>query len=148
MVIRVILLLSVTTRRNGVHVYLNDQAKQGKTGFLCGYVTGEADGSDIPDVVSIPCHHSDQYVTVYQETNNGDYTVLDFIEVEAYGKIIIQLNFLFKHCLVLPCVTSLICVPASIVIIILMVFSLDNSSIALSLGLLSFCYMNDLISIL
>ncbi|XP_041357574.1 receptor-type tyrosine-protein phosphatase T-like [Gigantopelta aegis] len=74
-----------TWRRNGVQVYTNTQERTSNNGHLCGTVTGRPDGSDIPDVVNITCDVNARYVTIYQDTDNGESTALDFLEVEVYS---------------------------------------------------------------
>ena len=67
-------------------MYANTKASQANAGHLCGTVTGRPDGSDIPDIVTIDCNINVRYVTIYQETDNGRSTALDFLEVEVDGK--------------------------------------------------------------
>ena len=67
-------------------------------GHLCGTVRGRPDGSDIDDVTTITCDVTATYVTIYQGTDNGGSTALDFIELEVYGKqtstyLIIEIAF-------------------------------------------------------
>ena len=73
-------------RRNGVQVYVNSQPSRANGGYLCGDVTGSPNGSDINNTVTIICNVNARYVTIYQGTDNGDSTALDFLEVEVYGK--------------------------------------------------------------
>ncbi|XP_041359118.1 multiple epidermal growth factor-like domains protein 10 isoform X2 [Gigantopelta aegis] len=77
--------VNFTLRRNGVKVYTNTQERTSNNGHLCGTVTGRPDGSDIPDVVNITCDVNARYVTIYQDTDNGGSTALDFLEVEVYS---------------------------------------------------------------
>ncbi|XP_041379675.1 multiple epidermal growth factor-like domains protein 10, partial [Gigantopelta aegis] len=72
-------------RRNGIHVYTSNSSRQGNAGYDCGQVTGQPDGSDINDVTRITCNNVARYVTVYQATNNGNATAMDFCEVEVYA---------------------------------------------------------------
>ena len=72
-------------RRNGVQVYANSQPSRANGGHLCGNVTGRKDGTDIPDTVTITCNVNARFVTIYQATDNGYSTALDFLEVEVYG---------------------------------------------------------------
>ena len=66
-------------------MYANTNARQANAGHLCGTVTGRRDGTDIPDTVTIVCDYNARYVTIYQETDNGGSTALDFVEFEVYG---------------------------------------------------------------
>ena len=67
-------------------MYVNSQPNQANGGYLCDTVTGSPNGSDINDTVTITCNVNARFVTIYQATNNGYSTALDFLEVEVYGK--------------------------------------------------------------
>ena len=73
-----------------MQVYANTEARISNNGHLCGTVTGQPDGSDIPNVTTITCDVTARYVTIYQGTDNGASTALDFVEVEVFGKKILQ----------------------------------------------------------
>ncbi len=61
-------------------------------GELCYIVTGSANGSDIPDVITVPCAGRWRYFMVYTNTGNNDKgPVLDFGEVKVFGKQILTI---------------------------------------------------------
>ncbi|XP_067679852.1 scavenger receptor class F member 1-like [Haliotis asinina] len=75
-----------TPRRNGIQVYLtNTTDTTPSTGLLCYTVTANASGTDIKDILSVPCHGRGRYVLLYTTTANewGQQPILDFCEVEV-----------------------------------------------------------------
>ncbi|XP_046344211.1 uncharacterized protein LOC124124962 [Haliotis rufescens] len=74
------------SRRNGVQLYTSmTNSSDPKEGNLCHSVTGRADGTDIPDVLSVTCPGTWRYLTVYTETDNNGYgAMLDFVEVQVW----------------------------------------------------------------
>ncbi|XP_041357561.1 multiple epidermal growth factor-like domains protein 10 [Gigantopelta aegis] len=80
-----------TWRRNGIQVYTSISPQQSNNGQPCGeQISGNMDGSGIPDVPTRTCNVMGRYVTLYQATYNrgtcGDYncdgtTAMDFCEV-------------------------------------------------------------------
>ena len=66
-------------------MYVNSQSNQANGGHLCGDVTGSPNGTNINNTVTITCNVNARFVTIYQATDNGDSTALDFLEVEVYG---------------------------------------------------------------
>ncbi|XP_067679822.1 receptor-type tyrosine-protein phosphatase S-like isoform X2 [Haliotis asinina] len=75
-----------TPRRNGIRVYLtNTTDTTPPSGHLCYNVTGRGNGTDINDILSVPCHCRGRYVLLYTTTaNEGDtQPKLDFCEVEV-----------------------------------------------------------------
>ncbi|XP_041379689.1 multiple epidermal growth factor-like domains protein 10, partial [Gigantopelta aegis] len=93
-------------RRNGVHIYSSTEANQTDTDHLCGAATINSS-----DVTAVTCNSTARYITLYQNTQNNQYTppgqgAMDFCEVEVYvcdagtfGDDCSQ----FCHCLNEPC---------------------------------------------
>ncbi|XP_067679838.1 multiple epidermal growth factor-like domains protein 11 isoform X2 [Haliotis asinina] len=73
-----------TPRRNGIQVYLTNTTIT-PSGLLCYTVTGRADGFDINDIMSVPCHGRGRYVLLYTTTANDRdrQPTMDFCEVEV-----------------------------------------------------------------
>ncbi|XP_067678553.1 uncharacterized protein [Haliotis asinina] len=73
-----------TPRRNGIQVYLTNTTIT-PSGLLCYTVTANTSGTDINDILSVPCHGRGRYVLLYTTTANerGKQPILDFCEVEV-----------------------------------------------------------------
>ncbi|XP_067679846.1 scavenger receptor class F member 1-like isoform X2 [Haliotis asinina] len=75
-------------RRNGIQIYIADTAASPTDGVNCHNVTGNRDGTDIPDVLTATCLGEGRYlvlytVTVNNELNNVNVPMMDFCEVEV-----------------------------------------------------------------
>ncbi|XP_041374091.1 uncharacterized protein LOC121387133 [Gigantopelta aegis] len=67
-------------RRNGVEVYSSVRENPKPTGHLCGSATRFS-----PHVTWMTCNNTARYITLYQDTNNGD-TAMNFCEVQVFSK--------------------------------------------------------------
>ncbi|XP_048256535.1 uncharacterized protein LOC124125702 isoform X3 [Haliotis rufescens] len=75
-------------RRNGIQIYIADTAASLTDGVNCYNVTGNRNGTDIPDVLNVTCSGEGRYLVLYtttvnNEINNVNVPVLDFCEVEV-----------------------------------------------------------------
>ncbi|XP_046571696.1 multiple epidermal growth factor-like domains protein 10 isoform X1 [Haliotis rubra] len=73
-------------RRNGIQIYIADIAASPTDGVNCYNVTGNRDGTDIPDVLKVTCSGEGRYLVLYTTTVNNDNVnvpILDFCEVEV-----------------------------------------------------------------
>ncbi|XP_067677272.1 receptor-type tyrosine-protein phosphatase mu-like [Haliotis asinina] len=76
-----------TVRRNGIQIYRANTTHSPTDGVNCYNVTGNRDGTDIPDILKARCSGRGRYVVLYtttvnNEINNVAVPVLDFCEVE------------------------------------------------------------------
>ncbi|XP_071117066.1 receptor-type tyrosine-protein phosphatase epsilon-like [Haliotis cracherodii] len=77
-----------TVRRNGIQIYIADTTSSPTDGVNCYTVTGNRDGTDIPDVLKVTCSGEGRYLVLYtttvnNEINNVVVPVMDFCEVEV-----------------------------------------------------------------
>ncbi|XP_048256564.1 multiple epidermal growth factor-like domains protein 10 isoform X2 [Haliotis rufescens] len=73
-------------RRNGIQIYIADTDASPTDGVNCYNVTGNRDGTDIPDVLNVTCSGEGQYLVLYTNTINNegyDVPIMDFYEVEV-----------------------------------------------------------------
>ncbi|XP_067678539.1 multiple epidermal growth factor-like domains protein 10 [Haliotis asinina] len=75
-------------RRNGIQIYIADTAASPTGGVNCYNVTGNRDGTDIPDVLTAMCSGEGRYLVLYtttvnNESDNMNVPVMDFCEVEV-----------------------------------------------------------------
>ncbi|XP_046560691.1 multiple epidermal growth factor-like domains protein 11, partial [Haliotis rubra] len=73
-------------RRNGIQIYIADTAASPTDGVNCYNVTGNRDGTDIPDVLNVTCSDEGRYLVLYTTTVNNDTVdvpVMDFCEVDV-----------------------------------------------------------------
>ncbi|XP_048256545.1 receptor-type tyrosine-protein phosphatase epsilon-like [Haliotis rufescens] len=75
-------------RRNGIQIYIADTDASPTDGINCYNVTGNRDGTDIPDVLNVTCSGEGRYLVLYTTTVNNELhglrePVLDFCEVEV-----------------------------------------------------------------
>ncbi|XP_067678583.1 multiple epidermal growth factor-like domains protein 11 [Haliotis asinina] len=76
-------------RRNGIQIYIADTAASPTDGINCYNVTGNMNGTDIPDVLNVTCSGEGRYLVLYTTTVNNEKNhlsvpVLDFCEVEVH----------------------------------------------------------------
>ncbi|XP_067678434.1 multiple epidermal growth factor-like domains protein 10 [Haliotis asinina] len=74
-------------RRNGIQIYIADTAASPTDGVNCYNVTGNINGTDIPDVLSVTCSGKGRYLVLYTTTVNNDNVnvpIMDFCEVEVH----------------------------------------------------------------
>ncbi|XP_046560689.1 receptor-type tyrosine-protein phosphatase kappa-like [Haliotis rubra] len=72
-------------RRNGIQIYIADTVASPTDGVNCYTVTGNINGTDIPDVLNVTCSGEGRYLVLYTITvNNEKYVpIMDFCEVEV-----------------------------------------------------------------
>ncbi|XP_067679830.1 receptor-type tyrosine-protein phosphatase alpha-like [Haliotis asinina] len=73
-------------RRNGIQIYIADTATSPTDGVNCYNVTGNRDGTDIPDVLNVTCCGDRRYLVLYTTTVNNESVkepIMDFCEVEV-----------------------------------------------------------------
>ncbi|XP_071117598.1 multiple epidermal growth factor-like domains protein 10 isoform X1 [Haliotis cracherodii] len=74
-------------RRNGIQIYIADTAISPTDGVNCYNVTGNRDGTDIPDVLNVTCSGEGRFLVLYTTVNNEkdkvNVPVLDFCEVKV-----------------------------------------------------------------
>ncbi|XP_046571698.1 uncharacterized protein LOC124279865 [Haliotis rubra] len=76
-------------RRNGIQIYIADTAAFPTNGVNCYNVTGNRDGTDIPDVLKVTCSGEGRNLVLYTTTVNNELAgitvpVMDFCEVEVW----------------------------------------------------------------
>ncbi|XP_048256546.1 uncharacterized protein LOC124121515 [Haliotis rufescens] len=74
-------------RRNGIQVFVTNSVNI-PSGHNCYNVTGNGDGTDVPDVLHITCYSRGRYLLLYTTTINNDQPeiitpMMDFCEVEV-----------------------------------------------------------------
>ncbi|XP_067678555.1 multiple epidermal growth factor-like domains protein 10 [Haliotis asinina] len=76
--------LDYTPRRNGIQVYLTNTTIT-PSGHFCYTVKANTSGTDINDILSVPCHGRGRYVLLYTTTATEENTQpkMDFCEVEV-----------------------------------------------------------------
>ncbi|XP_046345015.2 uncharacterized protein LOC124125703 isoform X4 [Haliotis rufescens] len=75
-------------RRNGIQIYIADTDNSSTDGVNCYNVTGNRNGTDIPDVLNVTCSDEGRFLVLYtttvnNEINNVNVPVLDFCEVKV-----------------------------------------------------------------
>ncbi|XP_067678542.1 multiple epidermal growth factor-like domains protein 10 [Haliotis asinina] len=75
-------------RRNGIQIYIAGTAASPTDGVNCYNVTGNRDGTDIPDVLTATCSGEGRYLVLFTTTVNNDFggvkvPIMDFCEVEV-----------------------------------------------------------------
>ncbi|XP_048256440.1 receptor-type tyrosine-protein phosphatase alpha-like isoform X2 [Haliotis rufescens] len=75
-------------RRNGIQIYIAETTTTQPAGVSCYNVTGNRNGTDIPDVLNATCSGEGRYLVLYtttvnNEINNVSVPVMDFCEVEV-----------------------------------------------------------------
>ncbi|XP_048255387.1 multiple epidermal growth factor-like domains protein 10 [Haliotis rufescens] len=77
-----------SVHRNGIQIYIADTEASPTDGVNCYNVTGNGDGTDIPDVLTATCSGEGRYLVLYTITVNNDpahivVPIMDFCEVEV-----------------------------------------------------------------